>query len=162
MPLSDLRPHLVLVSEREGVREGWRLPTVEELMSIVDDSQACPTVDPVAFPDTPKATFWTASRCEDDPGCAWVVDFAMGESDTEAMECRHFVRLCRRTGVLETWPPGTIYDSRTSLLWQRFVVAEEWSEEAGHRIGSGLRMTWNEAVHRFDGANSTKTQRYFA
>lgn len=157
--MNDYRPDLVLVSEVEGVREGWRLPTMEELLSIVDETQACPTIDPVAFPDTPKATFWTSSPCEDDPGHAWVVDFAIGEPDTEMTECRHFVRLCRRTGIMEKWPPGTIYDSRTSLLWQRFVIAEAWDENQGKGLGNAVRITWEEAVRRFGGARQSNVTR---
>lgn len=152
--MSDHAPHLVLVSKHDGVREGWRLPTMEELLSIVDESKACPTIDPVAFPDTPKATFWSSSPCEDDPGHAWVVDFALGEPDTEMTECCHFVRLCRRTGVLEKWPPGTIYDLRTSLLWQRFIIAEQWDEELEQGVGGAVRMNWDDAVRRFGGAKT--------
>ena len=54
--MHNFKPDLVLVSEHEGVREGWRLPTMEELLSIVDETQSCPTIDPIAFPDTPNGT----------------------------------------------------------------------------------------------------------
>ena len=157
--MHNFKPDLVLVSEHEGGREGWRLPTMEELLSIVDETQSCPTIDPIAFPDTPKGTFWTASPCEDDPNQAWVVDFSIGEPDTEMTECRHFVRLCRRTGVMEKWPPGTIYDSRTSLLWQRFIIAEEWDEKREEGVGRAVRMSWDEAVRRFGGAEKAKNRR---
>ena len=116
--MHNFKPDLVLVSEHEGVREGWRLPTMEELLSIVDETQSCPTIDPKAFPDTPKGTFWTASPCEDDPNQAWVVDFSIGEPDTEMTECRHFVRLCRRTGVMvnSTMPASILERSRISFI----------------------------------------------
>jgi len=143
--MHDCRPQLVLVSEADGVREGWRLPTLDELMSIVDDTRACPTIDPDAFPGTPKATFWTATPCEDDPGNAWVVDFTLGEADTESQDIGLFVRLVRKTGVMGSWPQGTVYDSRTSLLWQRFVV------------GAAQGMSWTDAVRLFGGARVSRT-----
>lgn len=39
----------------------WRLPTRIELLTIVDYARKEPSIDPVAFPDTPSANFWTAT-----------------------------------------------------------------------------------------------------
>jgi hypothetical protein len=42
---------------------GWRVPTVKELLSLVDYSQAAaPMIDPTAFPATPTDYFYTASK----------------------------------------------------------------------------------------------------
>lgn len=55
---------------------GWRLPTIKELLTIVDDSQRNPSIDPTAFPATPSAAFWSSSP----PGApgAWDVIFTSG------------------------------------------------------------------------------------
>ncbi|MBI4821121.1 MAG: DUF1566 domain-containing protein [Deltaproteobacteria bacterium] len=40
----------------------WRLPTVFELMSLVDRSRSVSTIDPAAFPNTPIAdSYWTST-----------------------------------------------------------------------------------------------------
>jgi hypothetical protein len=40
-----------------GGYDDWRIPTFIELLSIVDYTRPGPTIDPVAFPNTPAATF---------------------------------------------------------------------------------------------------------
>jgi hypothetical protein len=41
---------------------GWRLPTVKELLSIVDlESPTSPTIDTVAFPGSQAAYYWTGT-----------------------------------------------------------------------------------------------------
>jgi Protein of unknown function (DUF1566) len=58
---------------------GWRLPSMQELETIVDDCQPLPpAIDPNAFPGTPAEEFWTSSPFEPMPGFAWVVYFKSG------------------------------------------------------------------------------------
>jgi len=62
---------------------GWRLPTLIELLSIVNYGKANPAIDSVAFPDTQAAPFWSAtviSRLPNgQPLGGWLVNFASGE-----------------------------------------------------------------------------------
>lgn len=51
----------------------WRLPTVRELLTLVDPTKLTLAIDPVAFPSTPDEPFWTS--VPDSGGRAWVVDF---------------------------------------------------------------------------------------
>jgi hypothetical protein len=46
----------------------WRMPSVKELLSIVEDNGAVPPVDPTAFPGTPSAFFWTSTVTVGTPG----------------------------------------------------------------------------------------------
>jgi hypothetical protein len=55
----------------------WRLPSMKELQTLVDDSRAEPSIDPM-FPDTPLEPFWTASAVVATPGSAWRVSFIHG------------------------------------------------------------------------------------
>ena len=57
---------------------GWRLPSMKELQSLVDDSRASPSIDPQTFPDTPLDPFWTSSTVVATPGSAWRVSFIHG------------------------------------------------------------------------------------
>jgi hypothetical protein len=62
-----------------GNRKGWRLPTVQELASLVDPSQQPPSL-PAGHPFTvvvqpaPYA-FWSATTQIEEPNRAWFVDF---------------------------------------------------------------------------------------
>jgi hypothetical protein len=66
-----------------GFSTGWRLPERLELASLVDLRIASPgpTIDQVAFPNTPNGWFWTATPSAGDSGYAWVVYFGYGDSD---------------------------------------------------------------------------------
>jgi hypothetical protein len=56
---------------------GWRLPSMKELQTLVDDSRAEPAIDPT-FPNTPLEPFWTATPVAAIPGSAWRVSFLHG------------------------------------------------------------------------------------
>jgi hypothetical protein len=83
---------------------GWRLPSVKELMTLVDESLpreyvgttlVTYAIDRQAFPFTPNAPFWAWPKRATD-GRAWVVDFSNGESNTvTASSGGNFVRCVR-------------------------------------------------------------------
>jgi len=60
----------------------WRLPTIEELWSLVVPSQTppAPTIDRTAFPNTPAVEFWSSSPHVGSVGSAWGVYFLTGYS----------------------------------------------------------------------------------
>ena len=58
--------------------KGWRLPSIKELFTIVDESRWGPAIDPVAFPSTPSDYFWTSSALATFPMFVWTVFFGKG------------------------------------------------------------------------------------
>jgi hypothetical protein len=56
--------------------EDWRLPTMIELVSILDDNAVMPSIDAATFPNTPSDNFWSASPNVGDISQAWGVGFA--------------------------------------------------------------------------------------
>jgi hypothetical protein len=66
-----------------GLYTDWRLPTVQELESIVDTSQsACAAatgacIDPIFGPTQPSG-YWSSTTYATDPGYAWLVGFQDG------------------------------------------------------------------------------------
>lgn len=78
-----------------GHAEGWRLPQVLELRSIVDEGCRAPAIDGRAFPDAPGLRFWSATRFPAYPGQAWNVDFAGGSAGYEEEARPRAVRLVR-------------------------------------------------------------------
>jgi hypothetical protein len=76
---------------------GFRLPSVSELQSIVDQTIERPPIDPDAFPQTPPSLFWTSSPQAGDseagpPKFAWFVAFIHGHADVDPVGTAHLVR----------------------------------------------------------------------
>lgn len=79
----------------------WRLPTKEELESLVDDTQR-PAIDLNAFPNTlsqaddgQRPIYWTSSPLVGQSGVAWYIDFALGESSYTSTTTKYRVRCVR-------------------------------------------------------------------
>jgi Protein of unknown function (DUF1566) len=64
---------------------GWRVPTIKELLSIVDFfSQTALAIDSNAFPATPPlARFWSSSPLAGSSSYAWTVHFFNGGSTAD-------------------------------------------------------------------------------
>ncbi len=58
----------------------WRLPSLRELLTVVDFARIEPATDTSAFPDTPSEFFWSSSPSGAPPGTAWGVNFTRGSS----------------------------------------------------------------------------------
>lgn len=68
---------------------GWRLPAIAELQSIMDVTRARPSIDAVAFPNTPGVPFWSASTG------GWTLDFGYGMTGPYASTSAQRVRCVR-------------------------------------------------------------------
>ena len=73
----------------------WRLPSMIELLSIVDHGQYNPSIDPTYFPSTPPDSFWSSSPVAGSPYHAWYVYFYYGLANNESRAYVHFVRCVR-------------------------------------------------------------------
>ncbi|HVZ87004.1 MAG TPA: DUF1566 domain-containing protein [Polyangia bacterium] len=78
---------------------GWRLPTMKELQTIVDERLTWPKIDPIAFPGTPGPApgapapdFWSSSLLAGSPSKAWFVDFQDGYSSYVDVTNVYYVR----------------------------------------------------------------------
>lgn len=60
--------------------DDWRLPTVPELASIVDETRFDPAIDPIVFPSTPAVQYWSSTPDTAVPDRVWTVDFMDGAS----------------------------------------------------------------------------------
>jgi hypothetical protein len=72
----------------------WRLPTLMELMTIVDYSVSVPSIDSSAFPATPPSGFWTSTPTTGSGG-VWDVDFFFGQSGAGILAGTAYVRCVR-------------------------------------------------------------------
>lgn len=81
----------------------WRLPTVDELQTLVCKNCTPPKLDKRLFPDTPAAPFWTGSEARLSVGRMWTVNFYTGHlfgRNTKSME--RYVRLVKSTPPKKT------------------------------------------------------------
>jgi hypothetical protein len=75
---------------------GWRLPTMKELQTLVDERAPSPVIDPI-FPTTPAQFFWTSSSDSTDATKVWIVDFMQGGTASQPVSTSKntFVRCVR-------------------------------------------------------------------
>ena len=73
---------------------GWRLPSVKELQTIVDESRWSPAIDTTAFPSSPAQPFWTSSALANTTN-AWGVHFESGNTFSADASLGYLVRCVR-------------------------------------------------------------------
>jgi hypothetical protein len=78
-----------------GLGAGWRVPSLTEIQTIIDEATEDPAVAPSVFPDTPAVDFWTSTANADGTGASWYVDFFYGASDTDVAARLFRVRCVR-------------------------------------------------------------------
>ena len=75
----------------------WRLPSVAELLGLVDWQRHDPAIDTACF-DAAPTWYWSATPVAGVPGCAWFVDFARGVVDFHPISSRARWRVVRDAG----------------------------------------------------------------
>jgi hypothetical protein len=80
---------------------GWRLPSLTELLSIVDETTQTPAIyraflnTPTGISPIPNPIFWTSSPLAGDSTRAWFDTFFHGHSDSQPIGTMSFVRCVR-------------------------------------------------------------------
>jgi hypothetical protein len=78
----------------------WRLPTLREILSIVNAGALSPSIDTNYFPDTPSsnAYYWSNSSDAETPLKAWLVEFVTGSAySNQKSTSLRLIRLVRGT-----------------------------------------------------------------
>ena len=75
--------------------QDWRLPTIQELLSIVDYERKEPAIDTALF-DCEPSWYWTSTPAAASPAAhAWIVNFYDGNSDWLNRDYGYYVRAVR-------------------------------------------------------------------
>lgn len=74
---------------------GWRLPSMKELLTIIDETRTMPAIDPTAFPGTISKPFWTSTPSAEQVDSAWIVYFDQGHAFATGTTVMNHVRCVR-------------------------------------------------------------------
>ena len=108
----------------------WRLPTINELMTIVNRSRYDPTINTTYFPNTPGKYFWSYSKSKYTDNLpdthAWLVDFYRGITNTNNIGYENKVRCVSGDSLPNSIFESTtvsedviVTDTVTGLIWQK-------------------------------------------
>lgn len=136
-----------------GLRN-WRLPTVGELLGIVDYGVAYPgpSLDIRFFSHTPSLPYWAAESHAVKPESGWVVYFDDGRAFDDDRERGFAVRLvsgepARQNARHVVASDGQeVADPVTGLIWKRCVEGMKWDGRAC--VGEAAFYMWDQALHR--------------
>jgi Protein of unknown function (DUF1566) len=73
----------------------WRLPSMKELQTIIDETHIDPSIDEIAFPQTPLDLYWSSSVWAGDATQAWAVRFDYASTNFYPKNDLYYVRCVR-------------------------------------------------------------------
>jgi Protein of unknown function (DUF1566) len=125
-----------------GTHRDWRLPSIMELGSIVDDQKYSPSIDAV-FGARPPDAFWSSTPLVGAPSSAWTVSFLSGSQNYAERSALLYARCVRgeasASGTPYTTGAQTVSDSRTKLTWQRTAPSiATWPNAKGYCQSQGV------------------------
>lgn len=103
----------------------WRLPTIQELLSIVDFGTFNPAINRAVFSTTEPEAYWSNTEYLITPNTRWTVNFLNGSYSVSAEGNTLRLRCVRSNGknallrVFKNNGNGSISDLASGLAWQR-------------------------------------------
>ena len=120
-----------------GEHDDWRIPTIRELMTIVDNGKATAPKFNDVFEGDYSSYYWSSTTvAPENSGGAWTVDFGEGDTQSAPKTGTNIVR-CVRGGPLQASVfvdnlDGTVTDQTTNVRWEK--------------TSSPAAMTWKDAL----------------
>lgn len=76
-------------------KKDWRIPTIDELVSLTNTGNSALTIDTNYFPNTLDTYYWSSSPVSNNPDASFITKFNKGESIDEPKNYANHVRLVR-------------------------------------------------------------------
>lgn len=74
---------------------GWRVPNIKELDSLIEQACYSPSINETYFPNTVSSYYWTSSPVSYNSKYAWIVSFNYGYEGSNGESNSNYVRLVR-------------------------------------------------------------------
>lgn len=100
------------VEKKELIYNDWRMPTLKELLTLVDYS----THSPASHFDTMSSVYWTATKCVSTISDVWGINFSNGTVNLYDKDEEFYIRYVR--------------DGDNGLEWSQTMSREMDMEEA--------------------------------
>lgn len=75
--------------------ENWRLPNINELESLLDDTQYEPSINQLFQKTNYEVSYWSSTTYIKDSESAWFINFNYGAQDYSNKEKEYYVRCVR-------------------------------------------------------------------
>jgi hypothetical protein len=123
-------------NENFGGFSDWRMPTVNELSTIVNYDMHDPAINIIFFPNTVSSPYWSSTNSAVESGYAWYVRFDNGPAYANGKFFTYYVRAVRggQSKTLDSLidnGDGTVTDTSTGLMWEQ---------------ATGGQMDWDSAI----------------
>lgn len=90
--------HEEAVQAVANIGDGWRLPTVEELFTLIQFENHLPAIDTNIFKDTENDKYWTSTPFGwNEDSAFWAIDFDFGRVRFQIASIKCYVRAVRST-----------------------------------------------------------------
>jgi hypothetical protein len=86
----------------------WRLPTIKEFSSLVNEKQVNPAINTTFFPTTRSAPYWTGTTFAKHPGFAWYINFENGLEHNGGYKGRQYHVRAVRGGLVAAVIPEPV------------------------------------------------------
>jgi len=114
-----------------GGHSDWRMPSRKELLAIANYQTSDPSIDKDYFLNTLSAGYWSSTTRIEDPEYAWGINLFYGRDYYSGKSDKAYVRAVRGEDFQNHFidkGDGTILDTFTGLMWQKYPAQDEWED----------------------------------